>query len=161
MSILKAFIDGYKEGLDKQVPIHECVSMLEKLFKQFDVNLSEVKIDDSHTWWIERENSGLYVKIDENEILECPTLEVTSPILKLPARNILPFYRKCLELNSILVGCAITVCEDRILITSERSLRGLDYQEVEDMVVSVASFADSVIEEVSEEFSAKIFSIES
>lgn len=160
MSIIKSFIDGYREGLDKQVPVHECVSMLEKLFRQFDVRLSEVEIDEPHAWWIERENSGIYIKIDKNEILESPTLEITSPILKLPTSNILPFYRRCLELNGILVGCAISVCEDRILITSERSLRGLDYQEVEDMVVSVSNFADSAIEILSEEFSAKVFSLE-
>lgn len=159
MSILKDFMEGYRNGLDKQVSVDECVSMVEKVLKQLGVEPSDAKEED-FCWWIVRESSAMYVKIGKSDMIDASTLEVTSPILSLPSTSILPFYRRCLELNSILVGCGICLCEDRVLITIERSLRGLDYQEVEDMILSVAMAADAVIEEISEEFSAKVLSSE-
>ncbi len=160
MGIFSAFIDGFKDDLDKRISVDECIGMVEQFLLNGGTDLSTSRADESLTWLIQKGSATIYLKIGKNELLDEVTLEVTSPILRLPSKNILPFYRRCLEINSSLVGCALCASEDRILMTSERTLRGLDYQEVEDMVLSVAEAADKLDDVLSEEFGAKIFSLE-
>lgn len=157
MGIFAAFKEGFQDGMNKAVSVPECIAMVERFLKECGVNLSNAKLEDSLTWVISKGSASIFISISKNEFLEETTLEITSPILRLPSQNILPFYRRCLEINGCLVGCAICACDDRILVTSERTLRGLDYQEVEEMILAVANAADLIDDELSEEFGAKLF----
>lgn len=157
MGIFSALSERFQEGLEKKISIEECIRMIEKLLRECKIDLSNAKDKDSPTWFIQVGSALIYIKLQKNEFIDDVTLEITSPILKLPNQNILPFYRRCLEINSTLVGCALCASEDSIMVTSERTLRGLDYQEVEDMLIAVANAADQIDDDLAEEFGAKLF----
>jgi hypothetical protein len=88
-------------------------------------------------------------------VLAEPTLAVSAGILRLPPQDLLPFYRRCLELNRILVGCSIGVEGDLVVVASERSLADLNRRAVARMLLNVASAADQFDDDLAEEFGAE------
>jgi hypothetical protein len=58
-------------------------------------------------WLIQVGSAELTISIQYNAVLHDTTLAVSSAILRVHLQNTLAFYRRCLELNLILVGCSI------------------------------------------------------
>jgi hypothetical protein len=81
---------------------------------------------------------------------------VFSPILYLPPENILPFYRRCLEINRELLNCALCVQEDKVALVSQRFVEGLDPVELEGTIGYVAAAADDLDNKLADEFGAKM-----
>src|SRR5215212_1243460 len=61
-------------------------------------------------------------------------LQVLSPILHLPMTNLLPLYRRLLELNLQLTNAALGVHLDVVYVFSERPLDGLDAVEANSII---------------------------
>lgn len=110
--------------------------------------------EGSH-WTLQVGSAMLAIDLAVNEVLAEPTLAVSSAILRLPPHDLLPFYRRCLELNRILVGCSIGVEGDVVLVASERSLIDLNRRAVARMLLNVASAADQFDDDLAEEFGAE------
>lgn len=86
-------------------------------------------------------------------------LRIVSPIIKLPDDNLLPFYRRLLELNAKdLYGVAFGVINDDIVLVAERPTRDLDRSEVEDMLRNVGAAADHYDDKLVKEFGGRRFS---
>lgn len=143
---------------DQQLSLVEAsVGMVMKFLEEygFDEEESRISIDHAAGWAIRHGSASIFIIIGHNEIVEDITLEVFAPILKLPPTNILPFYRRCLELNRYLVNCALCVQKEKVLVISERSLIGLDYSELESLIATVAKTADMLDDDLAEEFGAQ------
>ena len=141
----------------KETTLMECRKLIEDFLRQEGLKPEEQKVDGyEHGWWAMRGTAVVYVFVNEHE--EGNTIRIVSPILFLPEDNLLPFYRACLEINSELVGCAMAIDKDVVMLVHERPLKGLDAEEISDNMHMLAHFADRFDNELAQEFGAKIYS---
>ncbi len=74
---------------------------------------------------------------------EAARLRIVSPIVKVPKDLKSDLLQRLLELNgTTLPGVAFGMIGDEIVLVAERSTRGLDRSEVEEMLAMIGHFAD-------------------
>lgn len=80
-------------------------------------------------------------------------LRMVSPIVKIDIDSNPDLLRRLLELNGTqMPGIAFGLINDEVVLVSERSVRGLDRSEVEEMLVMVGYYADKYDDLLVEEF---------
>jgi hypothetical protein len=150
---------GNKQG--EEISIESYAQIVEALLRELGADIKDSRLDleskNDRGWLIQKGSAQIIILIAENDEDDDPTIEVVSPILKLPAQNILPFYRRCLELNRYLIGCAVCVSEDKVLVRAEMPLSGLNLESIALMILNVAGAADQLDDELAEEFGAKLY----
>ncbi len=165
MGIFGDLIEGVGSLLgnkqDNEVSVGSYIQIVEALLKELGVDIKESRLDleskNYRGWVIQKGSAQIIILIAENDEDDDPTIEVVSPILKLPSQNILPFYRRCLELNRGLIGCAVCVSEDKVLVRAEIPLSGLSLESIALMIFNVAGAADQLDDELAEESGAKLY----
>jgi hypothetical protein len=152
------FADANQDKAVKEVSPQECFQMVGRFLTECGLEPESCMLEEEEGlgWTIQNGSAAIHILLAQNEMLEEVTIEVFSPILKIPTQNVLPFYRRCLETNRYLVGCALCVSSDNVLIVAERALSGLDYEELERMILSVAEAADAMDDELAKEFGAQL-----
>lgn len=83
--------------------------------------------------------------------------QVCSPILHIPQDGLVRFYRRLLEYNMQLSGAAFAVYRDVVYVVHERALAGLDDAEANEMISTVAGFADELDDRLAAEFGGRLF----
>jgi hypothetical protein len=131
------------------------VDLVDTVLESLGVEGVREESDEGVDWNLQVGSAPIAIVLQTNEVLQEPTLEVRAPILRLPALQLLAFYRRCLELNRILVGCAIGVEDDVVMVAAERRLPGLDRARFVEMLLNVASAADEFDDVLSAEFGAE------
>lgn len=92
-------------------------------------------------WKIRRGSASVYVLLTETD--HGSFLQVVSPLLKLPAQEILPLLRRLLEANGgQLYGAAFGLKGDQVVLSADRSTVDLDEGEVGAMIKTVGRYAD-------------------
>ncbi len=165
MGIFGSLIEGVSNFLenkqDEEIQVEKYIQIVESMLDELDVDSKDSKIDmeskNDSGCVIQRGSAQVIILIKENDEDDAPSIEVLSPILKLPPQNILPFYRRCLEVNRYLIGCATGVNEDIVFVRAEMPLEGLDTESIVLMICNVAMAADQLDDELSEEFGAKLY----
>jgi hypothetical protein len=142
---------------NKKITTQDAVQMVEQFLQKVGLNPSQHRIEDpsAPAWGIVRGSAQVYISVihrDEGD----PFLRIYSPMLYLPSDNILPFYRRCLEINKELFNCALSVHEDKVLLISQRSILGLDPEELEGTLNFLSSVADDLDNKLADEFGAKM-----
>ncbi len=84
-------------------------------------------------------------------------LQVLSPIMHLPADNLLALYRRLLELNLELTNAALGVHEDVVYLYHERLLAGLDAAEADAVIRRLAQYADELDDALASEFGGRLY----
>lgn len=84
-------------------------------------------------------------------------LQVFAPILHLPQTGLLPLYRRLLELNLQLTNAAFGVNEDVVYVFTERTLDGLDVEEANTIINTVAAYADDMDDQLIAEFGGRMY----
>ncbi|WP_411870412.1 YbjN domain-containing protein [Vulcanococcus limneticus] len=135
--------------------LEQVVDLVDEVLAGLGIDGQREDSDDGADWSLQVGSATLELGLHHNVILDEDTLEVRSPILRLPERNLLAFYRRCLELNRIVVGCCFGVDEDVVVVATERTLPGLGKPEVARMLLDVASVADQFDDELAREFGAE------
>ncbi len=83
--------------------------------------------------------------IGVNVLEEQGVLMVFSPVMQVPLAGREAFYRKLLELSFVETSdaaFAINKDQDEVVVRNLRRLSGLDYEELEDIIVTVGETAD-------------------
>ncbi len=147
---------GDRKSPDERL-VKDCVQMVETFLRNvgLDPKAQRFPEPDALVWFAVGGNAKLFIFIENVD--GTTTLGVNSPILYLPSQNLLPFYRRCLELNRGLLNCAICVLEDEVILTSTRSAQGLDYSELERTFYHLSGTADMLAKNLAEEFGAKLW----
>lgn len=140
--------------------LEEGVALVERTLDAIGLDWELVDSEEGVLWAMQQGSAALFVSLHHNPVIDDDTLEVYSPILHLPLGTMLPFYRRCLELNRILVGCAIGVERDVVIVSAERPIWGLDERELRRMLLNVASAADHFDDELAAEFGAEKIGID-
>ena len=72
--------------------------------------------------------------------------------MKIPSKNLLPFYRRLLETNYQLIGVSFFLKQDILYLSANRELKGLDPEELRLMEDRVSFNADKLDDLLIEEF---------
>jgi len=139
-----------------ELTMKDCTKMVENFFQKVGLNANTSRLQDADTpaWFVTRGSAAVYISLHESD--GATSLRVFSPILYLPQENILPFYRRCLEINRGLVNCALCVQEDRVALVSQRFVTGLDPEELEGTIAYLGAAADDLDNKLADEFGAKM-----
>jgi type III secretion system-like peptide-binding chaperone len=148
---------GTSKDKETERTIQECTKMVEEFLRKIGAVPDNQRLQDRDTigWGIQRGSAVVFVLLNEHEKFN--SLRVVSPIVYLPEEKILPFYRRCLEINMELITCALGVVDDRVVLVHERPLEGLDQEELEGTINFLSGVADDLDNKLANEFGAKIY----
>ena len=121
-----------------------------------DPQQARMNLQDGFGWSFRRGSATIEVYVSQQE--GAGYLQVLSPIIHLPMNNLLPLYRRLLELNLQLTNAALGVHLDVVYVFSERPLEGLDAVEANNIITLVAGYADELDDKLVGEFGGRLYS---
>ncbi len=119
-----------------------------------DPKAARMAVESGYGWNFQRGSALIEVYLTP---AEQGYLQVLSPIMHLPASNLLALYRRLLELNLQLTNAALGVHEDVVYLYHERLLAGLDAAEADAIIRRLAQYADELDDALSGEFGGRMY----
>ena len=148
-------------GSEQQVSegsINEVSGLIENFFQKVGLNAHQQQIQTNNGvgWTIRRGSAEVFIFVHDSE--NGPILRVLSPCVYMPASNLVAFYRKLLDINMKLLGCAMAMDRDIAVCIAMRPTRGIGQDELDAVVDLVSGTSDMLDNELSTEFGARIYS---
>jgi hypothetical protein len=109
---------------------------------------------DGKYWSLRKGSADIFISLfiigegDEREWY----IEFSSPVMKLPSQNLLPFYRRLLEENAKWVATRFSIRDDTVWLDITRELAGMDYDECWRSLTRIGDVADGLDGALMEEF---------
>lgn len=119
-----------------------------------DPRAARMEVESGFGWHFQRGSALIEVYLTPEQE---GYLQVLSPIMHLPASNLLPLYRRLLELNLQLTNAALGVHEDVVYVYHERLLAGLDAAEADTIIRRLAGYADELDDTLAAEFGGRMY----
>ncbi len=119
-----------------------------------DAAAARMDVDSGYGWHFLRGSALIEVYVTPEER---GYLQVLAPILHLPPGNLLPLYRRMLELNLELTNAALGLHEDVVYLYHERLLEGLDASEADVIIRRLARVADELDDALVDEFGGRLY----
>jgi len=148
-----AMSDGEKRA---QTTVTDIENWLEVMFESKGLVLSEHKIKSSgqNVWGIEavehKHVFAFFIIDDADPEMIC--LEMRSVLGEMPQSNLLPFYRKCLELNHGFSNGSITLNEAEIWFFQYQNLEDITFENFAEMFASQLGITEELYETLTDEF---------
>ena len=120
-----------------------------------DPGQARMNTQEGYGWSFRRGSAVIEVYVTQNGGVGF--LQVLAPILHLPMQGLLPLYRRLLEMNLQLTNAAFGVYLDVVYIFNERPLDGLDAVEANQIINTVAQYADDLDDKLLEEFGGRLY----
>ncbi|MEO0155564.1 MAG: YbjN domain-containing protein [candidate division WOR-3 bacterium] len=127
--------------------------MVNDLLASFGLDPEKCRHRPRTLWSAYRGSALIYIDIFKIEDIDY--LEISCPLMLLPSRNLLPFYKRLLELNYQLMGAKFFVRDQWVYLAENRELKGLDSGELKVMIERVSYHADRLDEALIEEFKSR------
>lgn len=147
-----------KKKTDQPITLKVCVAMIEEVLKTVGLNPSDQRMPNQKSpgWYVQRGSAVIYIFLIQNE--KIPSVRFVSPILFLPEDLIMPFYRRCLEINMELMNCALAATNDQIALVSERPFNNnLDVDQIVYLLHYISAVADDIDDKLAKEFKAAMY----
>ncbi len=119
-----------------------------------DASAARMEVESGFGWQFQRGSALIEVYLTPKEQ---GYLQVLSPIMHLPQRDLLALYRRLLELNLQLTNAALGVHEDVVYVFHERLLAGLDAAEADAIIRRLAQYADELDDALAQEFGGRMY----
>ncbi|MGQ9908099.1 MAG: YbjN domain-containing protein [Candidatus Flexifilum sp.] len=131
--------------------------MVEQILLSIGVDpaLARMNVESGFGWNFKRGSALIEIYIAQAE--DTAYFQVLSPLLHLPLTNLLPLYRRLLEVNLQITNAAFGVYQDIVYIFSERRLEGMDAQEANTIINMVAQYADEFDDRLLSEFGGRLY----
>ncbi|MBF0345136.1 MAG: hypothetical protein HQL06_13020 [Nitrospirae bacterium] len=142
----------------KNTIIEEFKSVILEFYKKYNLDPDKFSNEDKTRWVIAKGNDVTYIDLTQYE--EWESITFNTPILLLPEKNILPFYRKCLEVNNYMAQSALTVFKDKVFIHYECPLKNYTYDNLSIDIDRSFWTASKVADILANEFGCKKISDE-
>ena len=120
-----------------------------------DPTTSRLPDSEGTGWIVPAKKNILFISVSDAE--KEVALNITSPLLFMPPRNLLPFYRKLLDLNSKLAGASLAMNKDIVCLISHQVLDGLTQTALENFIQLNREMANALSEGLWAEFPAARF----
>lgn len=132
--------------------------VVERILATIRIDPEEARMatEQGYGWSFQRGSALLEVYLVQQEDREY--FQVLSPIMHLPDGNLLPLYRRLLELNLSLTNASLGVYLDVIYVFNERPLQGLDASEADYIIQQIGEYADDLDNQLVNEFGGRLYS---
>lgn len=155
----RLFGRGGKDNKDKaeaRDPLAFSARAVESILAQIGVDASaaRMQVDTGYGWHFLRGSALIEVYVTPEER---GYLQVLAPMMHLPQSNLLPLYRRLLEINLELTNAALGLHEDVVYLYHERLLEGLDAGEADVIIRRLARVADELDDALVEEFGGRLY----
>ena len=148
-----------KEKKEDPDALKSALLLIQGVLKDMGISDGYTEIKGGYKFEKSMGSAGFSIVIKYNAVLNINTLTFVAPILKIPNRKKEQFYLRCLQLNKVLISCALAIVDDEVQIVSERDLTGLDAYEFKMMMQSVAISANDLDDPLSKEFGAEMIAL--
>ena len=139
-----------------QTTVDDIESWLEDIFESRGLILSEHKIESSEqkSWGIGSVgHDHIYATFTLDDAdPEMIFLEMNSVLGEMPQNNLLPFYRKCLELNYSLFNGSITLLGAQVWYVQQQYIENINESKLASMFAEQLSNTEKLYEVLSNEF---------
>lgn len=106
-----------------------------------DANEAQIPSREGMLWGLVKGSAEVYVRVVESD--DDNFVQVISPMMAMPDDEPGALLQRLLQLNADeLSGAAFGVRGDRVVVTAERPVTGLERAELKDMIVRVGTYAD-------------------
>jgi hypothetical protein len=116
---------------------------------------ARMNTEGGYGWSFQRGSAVIEIYVSQQD--NAGYLQVLSPIMHLPMSNLLPLYRRLLELNLQLTAAAVGVHLDVVYVFSERPLQGMDAAEANTIINLVSGYADELDDKLVSEFGGRLY----
>jgi hypothetical protein len=137
--------------------VEQVAGMVESYFRKRNLDPHRQLLPESQGtgWWLAEGSAKVYIFVQETTT--GPVLRITSPILHIPTGNRENFYRRLLDINADLSGCALATFDNVVLVVAQRPTIALDQEELDALVWNVAYVADLLDDKLATEFGAEMY----
>jgi hypothetical protein len=115
-----------------------------------DTAATQVPDSDGKAWLVQANSVIMMVAVIDGSDL--PALRLTCPILYMPVTELLPFYRRMLDINQKLVHAAFAMDRDIVCVISQQALKGVDPDTIRTLIQQSLKNADSLGDVLVREF---------
>lgn len=145
-----------KDKAEARDPLAFSARTVESILAQIGVDAAaaRMRVDTGYGWHFLRGSALIEVYVTPEER---GYLQVLAPMMHLPQGNLLPLYRRMLELNLELTNAALGLHEDVVYLYHERLLEGLDAGEADVIIRRLARVADELDDALVEEFGGRLY----
>lgn len=145
-------------GRGRRGALDQYAGLVEQILRGIGVDpaLARMNVDSGFGWNFKRGSALIEVYLAQAD--DITYFQVLSPILHLPQSQVLPLYRRLLELNLQVTNAAFGLHTDLVYVFSERRLDGLDAQEANSIINLVAQYADEFDDKLQAEFGGRLYS---
>lgn len=145
----------------KETPLQRHQRQIEDILKTLEMKPEDhrVELDDENelAWVVGRGSIRAGIRIFWDAEGGIGWFSVEAPLVRLPDDNLLPFYRKLLDLNGEYPGVTLQTRGDVVYLDCGRPLDGLDPTEAEEILHRVTGIADELDDLLAEEFDAPLY----
>lgn len=135
----------------RDTQVEDCVKWLNLFYKKENADLSNKKDDKKNSWYfmdIDPFILNVLIHYEDGRHF----LQLISNICEIPEENILPFYRKCLEINAELDRFCLAIQGMTISLNLKQPIFNLSQDELEDIIYQYRKCIIKVFKSLSNEF---------
>ncbi len=147
------FGKGKKDETKKAVDIAEYEKLINKLLASYGLDPEQCRHRPKTLWSCYCGSALIYIEIFNMNNVDY--IEISCPIMLMPSTNLLPFYRRLLEINYHLIGVKFFIKNDWVYLSENRELKGLDYDELKVISDRIGTNADKYDDLLIQEFKAR------
>jgi len=126
--------------------------IIESIIKEWKLDPNKLYNPKQRTWSLVQGSVKFFITIFNLKGIDY--IEIAASIVKLPDDNLLPFYRKLLELNDYYIGIKLSIKGNQVWLLGQRECKGLDKGEAKKLIDNVRLIADDIDDKLMKEFSA-------
>lgn len=139
--------------------LQQYASTVEAILASHSINVdprqARMPTENGFGWSFQRGSALIEVFVSEQDGVGY--MQVLAPILHLPMNNLLPLYRRLLEMNLQLTNASLGVWLDVVYLFNERPLVGLDAEEANSIISALAAYADDLDDKIIGEFGGRLY----
>ncbi len=131
--------------------------MINQYVKSINLDLKDSYNEEKQSWNWRTGSARIQVYIQTVPLQSGSSreyLRIFSPLLQVPQKDTLAFYRHLLELNDTKLGVKLSVMPNSnwVYATYERDIRGIDYHELATCIADLEWWADKLDDELKAQF---------
>lgn len=141
------------------VNLRACEQMVESVLGQMGVDTQRSRLPDTEhgpAWGLLCGSAYVYIFLLRSGSSEENFIQVIAPVFKpadVSGSGALLLWRRLLEFNGrVLTGAAFALRDGEVVVSTDRSTKGLDRVEIEDMIRRIGDYADLYDDLLSREF---------
>lgn len=116
---------------------------------------SRLDVEQGYGWTFRQGSALIEIYVSEQEGLGF--MQVLAPLIHMPGAGLMPLYRRLLELNMQITNASLGAFYDVVYVFNERPLLGLDTEEANQIINTIAGYADDLDNELVTEFGGRLY----